>query len=165
MSKYLSKRISREYTQMNAGQPDEVFPLLCPVRESEWLPHFKAEVIHSSTGISEDGAIFQTTHGDDAKVTWIITKYNPNSLIEMMYIIPDTMIVRINIQLEKHDSRHTKTTIRYTYTGLTERGNKEVGRFTEERFNHEMEFWEEAINHYLIHGKAISSNGHHMPSH
>ncbi|MHA2313796.1 MAG: hypothetical protein ACXACF_00685 [Candidatus Hermodarchaeia archaeon] len=148
---------------MNAGQPDEVFPLLCPVRESEWLPHFKARVIYSSTGISEDGAIFQTTH-DDEKITWIITKYNPNSLIEMMYIIPDTMIVRINIQLEKHDKKHTKTRIRYTKTGLTEKGNAEVEKFTEERFNQQMEHWEKAINFYLIHGKAFSTEGLHMPS-
>ncbi|MHA1376538.1 MAG: hypothetical protein ACTSR7_19845 [Promethearchaeota archaeon] len=54
MSKFQSKRISRKYKQINAGQPDKVFPLLCPVRESEWLPHFKAKVIYSSTGISED---------------------------------------------------------------------------------------------------------------
>ena len=137
---------------------------MCPVRESEWLPHFKARVIYSSTGISEDGAIFQTTH-DDEKITWIITKYNPNSLIEMMYIIPDTMIVRINIQLEKHDKKHTKTRIRYTKTGLTEKGNAEVEKFTEERFNQQMEHWEKAINFYLIHGKAISTEGLHMPSH
>jgi hypothetical protein len=165
MSKFLSRRISREYIQMNAGQPDKVFPLLCPVRESEWLPHFKAKVIYSSTGISEDGAIFQTTHGDDETITWIITKYNPNSLIEMTYIIPNTMIVRINIQLVNHDKKHTKTTIRYTKTGLTERGNAEVEKFTEERFNQQMEHWEKAINYYLIHGKIISSDGHYMPSH
>ncbi len=160
MSKFQSKRISREYVQMNSGQPDEVFPLLCPVRESEWLPHFNAEVIYSSTGISEDGAIFQTKHGDEVKITWIITKYNPNSLIEMMYIVPEIKIVRINIKLETYDAKHTKTRIRYTHTGLTEKGNAEVEEFTEERFNHQMKHWEKAINYYLIHGKAISHNGH-----
>ena len=75
------------------------------------------------------------------------------------------MIVRINIQLEKHDERHTKTRISYTYTGLTEKGNLEVEKFTEEKFNQQMEHWEKAINYYLIHGKIISSNGHHIPSH
>ena len=164
MSKFRSKRISRKYIQINAGQPDKVFPLLCPVRESEWLPHFKAKVIYSSTGISEDGAIFQTTH-DDVTITWIITKYNPNSLIEMMYIIPNIRIVRINIQLVNHDKEHTETTIRYTKTGLTERGNAEVEKFTEERFNQQMKHWEKAINFYLIHGKIIPSDGHHIPSH
>jgi len=165
MSKFLSKRISREYIQMNAGQPDKVFPLLCPVKESEWLPNFKAKVIYSSTGISEDGAIFQTTHGDDVTITWIITKYNPNSLIEMIYIIPNIMIVRITIQLVSYDKKHTKTIIRYTKTGLTERGNAEVENFSKERFNQQMEHWEKAINYYLIHGKAISSNRHYMSSH
>jgi len=165
MSEFRSKRISRKYIQINAGQPDKVFPLLCPVRESEWLPHFKAKVIYSSTGFSEDGAIFQTTHGDDEIITWIITKYNLNSLIEMTYIIPNIKIVRINIYLVNHDKEHTETTIRYTQTGLTERGNAEVEKFTEERFNQQMENWEKAINYYLIHGKIISSDDHYMPSH
>ena len=165
MSEFRSKRISRKYKQINAGQPDKVFPLLCPVRESEWLPHFKAKVIYSSTGFSEDGAIFQTTHGDDEIITWIITKYNLNSLIEMTYIIPNIKIVRINIYLVNHDKEHTETTIRYTQTGLTERGNAEVEKFTEERFNQQMENWEKAINYYLIHGKIISSDDHYMPSH
>ena len=165
MSKFRSKRISRTYKQINAGQPGKVFPLLCPVRESEWLPHFKAKVIYSSTGISEDGAIFQTTPSNGVPVTWIITRYNPNNHIEMMYINPDSMIVRINIQLEKHNERHTETTITYTKTGLTERGNVEVEKFTEERFNHQMEYWEKAINFYLIHGKMISSDEHYIPSH
>lgn len=164
MSKFLSKRISREYTQINAGPPEKVFPLLCPVRESEWAPHFKAKVIYSSTGISEDGAIFQTTH-DDVIVTWIITKYNPNSLIEMIYIIPNEQVVSINIQLVNHDKKHTKTTIRYTKTGLTERGNTEVEKFTEESFNQQMEHWEKAINYYLLHGRIISSENHYLPSH
>jgi len=59
MPKFQAKRISRQFTQINAGQPTDVFPLLCPVRESEWLPDFKANVIYSSTGVSEDGAIFE----------------------------------------------------------------------------------------------------------
>ncbi|NHJ19659.1 MAG: hypothetical protein EAX91_01860 [Candidatus Lokiarchaeota archaeon] len=164
MSKFLSKRITREYIQMNAGQPEKVFPLLCPVRESEWLPHFKAEIVYSSTGISEDGAIFQTFHGD-VSITWIITKYNPNSLIEMIYVIPSIMVVSINIQLVNHDNKHTKTTIRYTKTGLTERGNAEVEKFTEESFNQQMKHWEKAINYYLINGTIISSNEHYLPPH
>lgn len=82
----------------------------------------------------------------------------------MVYIVLGTKIVRINIQLERHDERHTKTRIRYTHTGLTEKGNAEVEKFTEEKFNLQMKYWEKAINYYLIHGKIISSNGHHIPS-
>jgi len=81
----------------------------------------------------------------------------------MMYIIPNIWIVRINIQLVNLDKEHTETIIRYTQTGLTERGNAEVEKFTEERFSHQMEYWEKAINFYLMHGKMISSDEHHIP--
>ncbi len=38
MTTFKAKRVSHEYTQTNDAPPDEVFPLLCPVRESEWVP-------------------------------------------------------------------------------------------------------------------------------
>jgi hypothetical protein len=28
--------------------PAQVFPLLCPVREYEWLPHWRCELLHSA---------------------------------------------------------------------------------------------------------------------
>ena len=167
MAKFQAKRISRQYKQINAGEPDEVFPLLCPVREADWLPDFKSDVIFSSTGISEEGAIFQTTQDDGVSIPWIITRYEPNTLIEMMYIVPNIRVVRINIQLtlDRSNKQHTETTITYTQTGLTEKGNTEVNKFTEERFHKQMEYWEKAINFYLEHGMIISSEEHYTPSH
>ena len=165
MSIFQANRITRQYKQINAGVPEEVFPLLCPVRESEWLPGFKADIIFSSTGISEEGAIFQTIQDDDVSIPWIITRYEPNTLIEMMYIVPNIRVVRINIQLTPLDKQHTEARIVYTQTGLTEKGNAEVDKFTEKRFHQQMDYWEKAINHYLKHGKIISTEEHYTPSH
>ena len=38
MPGFEAKRVRLEYTQTNDAPPNRVFPLLCPVREAEWLP-------------------------------------------------------------------------------------------------------------------------------
>ena len=30
-------RVTRSYTQSLISEPDQVYPLLCPVREAEWV--------------------------------------------------------------------------------------------------------------------------------
>ncbi len=164
MEKFQGKRISREYKQINYGDPNEVFPLLCLVRESDWLPNFHADVIYSLTGISEDGGIFQTDDDDGNQIPWIITRYEPNKLIEMIYLVPDVRVVRINIQLTPKNKQLTEINIIYTQTGLSEKGNIEVNKFTEERFNEQMDYWEKAINYYLKNNKLISSEELYSPS-
>jgi len=83
----------------------------------------------------------------------------------MMYIVPNIRVVRITIQLTSRDKQQTETRIVYTQTGLTEKGNVEVEKFTEDRFHQQMDYWEKAINFYLIHGKLISSDEHYLASH
>jgi hypothetical protein len=47
MTAFKSYRIAYEYTQTNPATPDKVFPLLCPVREADWLPGWQYRLIYS----------------------------------------------------------------------------------------------------------------------
>jgi hypothetical protein len=38
MTAFKSHRTAHEYIQTNPAPPQRVFPLLCPVREGDWLP-------------------------------------------------------------------------------------------------------------------------------
>ena len=40
--------------------PDRVFPLLCPVREYEWIPGWECDVLHSVSGVAEEDCVFRT---------------------------------------------------------------------------------------------------------
>ena len=43
------------------GAPvEKVFPLLCPVREYEWIDGWSCRLVHSESGFAEKGAIFTT---------------------------------------------------------------------------------------------------------
>jgi hypothetical protein len=52
-----SGRIIRSYTQHIEARPEDVFPLLCPVREADWLAGWMdgLEMVHSGSGLAEDG--------------------------------------------------------------------------------------------------------------
>ena len=51
-----------EFTRENTGSIDEVFPLLCPVRERDWLDGWEFRMIHSSSGLIEKDCVFATPH-------------------------------------------------------------------------------------------------------
>ena len=60
MSAFDAKRVSHEYTQTNDAPPEKVFPLLCPVREADWVPGWQYRLIYSESGVAEDGCVFST---------------------------------------------------------------------------------------------------------
>ena len=40
MTAFKGNRVVHEFIQTNPAAPERVFPLLCPVREADWLPGF-----------------------------------------------------------------------------------------------------------------------------
>ena len=50
--------------------PERVFPLLCPVREHEWIPAWKAEMVHSKSGFAELDCVFRTNNPLEGNRTW-----------------------------------------------------------------------------------------------
>jgi hypothetical protein len=46
MTTFRGNRVVHEFTQTNPAAPEKVFPLLCPVREGDWLPGWKYRLIY-----------------------------------------------------------------------------------------------------------------------
>lgn len=58
-----------------AAAPGEVFPLLCPVREYEWIEGWDCEMIYAATGKAEAGAVFRTAFpAGSPPDTWVISR-------------------------------------------------------------------------------------------
>ncbi len=154
-----AKRIRHEWVQTNWAAPQRVFPLLCPVRETEWIPGWRYRMIYSSSGVAELGCIFITTNEDGSETTWIVTEYSAvNFRIAFAWVNPGRVAAEIRIHLEPKGLQETAVHIQYTYTGLTEPGNREVERFNAAWFAHKMQTWEAAINHYLKTGRQIDAS-------
>ena len=144
------------YTQLNSGNIKKVFPLLCPVREKDWLDGWDYKMIYSNSGLIEKDCVFTTPnkHGNDT--VWQVTQYDKkNYYIEFLRVTPNINVVKINISLEKINQHQTKTHIIYRYTALNEKENSFIENKLKDEFRKSMKWWEKALNHYLTTGKKL----------
>jgi hypothetical protein len=159
MAEFHGKRVTHTYMQTNLARPEQVFPLLCPVREADWVPGWEYRLIYSESGLAEAGCVFVTPNQDGSETTWMVTEYDSaKSRIAFVWILPGLVAAQIAIWLKEDSVGTTTAHIGYTYTGLSAEGNREVERYDQEWFRHKMQSWEAAINHYLKTGKRI--DGH-----
>jgi uncharacterized protein YndB with AHSA1/START domain len=143
------KRVSHTYIQSNSGPPEKVFPLLCPVREAEWVPDWKYRLIYSKSGFAELGCVFATPNEDGRQTTWIVTDYDPPRRISFAWILPDLIATRLTIFLEPNGSERTNAHVTYEYTALSNAGERELDSYNETWYIAKMAGWEKAINHFL----------------
>jgi len=155
---FQGKRVTHVYTQTNGAAPEKVFPLLCPVREADWVPGWQYHLIYSQSGAAELGCVFTTPNDDGSETTWITTEYDPADFrVAFAWVSPGSVAAQIAIHLERKSPHQTTAHIRYTYTGLSTQGNIEVERYNERWFKQKMQGWEAAINHYLKTGRQIDA--------
>jgi hypothetical protein len=166
MTAFKSYRITHEYVQTNPAPPERVFPLLCPVREQDWLPDWQYRLVYSDSGVAELGCVFTTPNPPASGVpraasenTWIVTDYDPSAFrIAYVWINPGCIITELRIQLAAVEQGATHTHIRYRYTGLTPEGNHELQGYDQKWFEARMQNWETTINHYLHTGKKMGAS-------
>ncbi len=166
MTAFKSTRIVHEFTQTNPAMPEKVFPLLCPVREADWLPGWQYQLIYSESGYAELGCVFTTPNPPGsavqeraaAETTWIVIDYDPATFrIAFVWIDPGHIITELRIQLTAEDGQTTRTHIRYRYTALSPDGNRELEHYTQSWFESKMKNWETTMNHYLRTGTKIAA--------
>lgn len=149
------QRVIRKHTiQINASK-EKVFPLLCPVRESEWLPGFHSKTVYSNSGVSELDSVFLTHEDKSDEAVWIIPKYEKDNFIEMIYFQAKQKVVVLKLQLSENQDNKTSLQVEYTYTALSEQGNKQLESITEESFKKQISIWEICFNYLFKTGIRI----------
>jgi hypothetical protein len=76
MENFHALRVAHHFTQTNHAPLNEVFPLLCPVREAEWVPGWSYRLIFSNSCFAEEGCVFATPNDDGVETIWTITDYD-----------------------------------------------------------------------------------------
>jgi hypothetical protein len=148
MPEFRGHRVAHEYSQTNDAPTEKVFPLLCPVREAEWVPRWQYRLIYSQSGVAEEGCIFITPNDDGTDTTWAVTDYDPAKFhLAFSWVHPGVMIAQISIALAAKAHQQTSARIRYTYTGLSPEGNQKIESYDSKWFEQKMQGWEAAINH------------------
>ena len=148
-------RVTHTYTQRLVAPPERVLPLLCPVREAEWLERWDPIAVYTRSGVAEPGCVFVTAAEPHAAV-WMITRLEPEAgRVEMIKITPEVTACALSIAVSPtvHGSDAEVT---YTHTSLGPLGDEFVAGFTEEFYAGFMQDWEHRLNHYLETGERLA---------
>jgi hypothetical protein len=150
-----AKRVSHTYTQHLIGSPEAVFPLLCPVREADWIQGWDPLLVVSNSGVAERDCAFVTA-SLPSNAIWYVTRYEPTSgFVEMIKVTPGVTACRLCVQLRAAASG-SEADVTYCHTSLGPEGDEFVSAFTESYYLKFMQDWEARLNHYLRHGTVRS---------
>lgn len=144
------------YRQEIEGTPQEIFPLLCPNREKDWLDGWDYEMVYSISGFAESNCVFGTSmHGRETTV-WMVSRYEPDQrIIEFVRFTPNEMVIKISILVHWENKGITPVEVTYIYTALTEEQEQYLEQQLAEDFRKSMEWWEKAMNYYLKTGEML----------
>lgn len=147
-------RVTHSYTQRLAGPPRKVFPLLCPVREADWIDGWQPVLVLSQTGFAEPDCVF-VTPAEPQDAIWFVTRHEPaRGFIEMIKITPTVTACKLTIVVRAAGTG-SEADVTYSHTSLGPQGVTFIASFTAEYYVAFMREWEERINHYLVHGTAL----------
>ncbi len=156
-------RVSRSFTQHLCAPADEVFPLLCPVREMEWVKDWRPKLVVTESGVAEPGCIF-VTPGIPEDALWLITVHDPvEHRLEITKIIPGMVVGTITVAFSADGDEACTADIIYAYTALSEHGKRAIGEFTDEHFRSFMKTWEAELNHFLRTGERLAGTDTDQP--
>jgi hypothetical protein len=154
MNIQMPNRVAHTYVQRLFAAPERVFPLLCPVREADWIEGWDPLQVASASGVAEADCVFVTA-AEPTDAIWYVTRHEPAAgFVEMLKITPGVTACRLRIALQA-TTAGCDATVTYMHTSLGPAGDAFVADFTAEYYAAFMRDWEARLNHYLVHGSAL----------
>lgn len=128
----VARQIVRDYTLALHAAPQFVFPLLCPVREYEWIPGWSCDLVHTRSGVIEPGCIFRTHFHIDA--IWYVTQHDPVLYqVGFVQVFSDVAVGRFGIQLEPVGGDRCVGRMRSELTALSPQADSNFEEFADAR--------------------------------
>lgn len=151
-------RVRHEHELSLAAAPDAVFPLLCPVRELDWVSGWAVDWVLSDSGLAEERCVFQTPNrgerdGGSAPAIWVVTMHDPRAYrLQMVKVVPGHTVTVLDAGLAPDGNGGTRAAIAYEYTALGAEAETFVRAQTSDAYRDLMAEWETALNAYLARG-------------
>jgi hypothetical protein len=132
----------------------QVFPLLCPVLEYQWLADWRCDLLHSASGVAEEDCVFRTAPKNGSPMIWVVSRYDPPSRIEFTCFVAESHVFRLKIAL---GSAGASTRLDWTRRWLSvgPQGDAAIANWSESDHDKMMDFLRRALTHYLTTGKML----------
>ena len=147
------KTLTRRTTFDVACAPERVFPLLCPVREYDWIADWSCQMVHSESGVAEPDCVFRTEF-DGEPMTWVVSRYEPPTRIEFTCFVPNLYVMRLQIALAG-DEGGTRLDWTRRWLSLGPAGDERLAARTEREHEHLMVRLRGSLRHYLETGDML----------
>ncbi len=158
MTQERSTRKTVRHEATIGAPPGKVFPLLCPVRESEWIDGWSCRLLRSESGFAEKGAVFTTGFRAEGFSIWTVSRYEPDRAIEFVVVFPGSHVVAVGIALEPAAPAATRLTWTCAFTSLVE-PNPYVAGVHQASFDQQQAFFDRALDHFCTTGKMLPRAG------
>ena len=146
---FAARRIARTFTFEVAAAPGVVFPLLCPVREREWIEGWKADIVYSTSGLAEDNCLFTSENKLLGEGLYVVSRYErENGVIEFVIFYAGKAVQKLDIAIRPNAKGGTHITWRRLLTGLSPTGNALIEQLTEESFRQQMGVLSQSLDRY-----------------
>ncbi len=154
MSTTARPRVRLSHTQRYDAPVEQVFPLLCPVREHDYLPHWKADIVYLESGLAEQGGIFTTVADGGGRDVWVISRYEPPRRIQFVRV--DALRVAVyDLHVEAAVDGGTRIRWEQQITSLSPDGDAGVRQHGQESFSAMHEALARHLEHYLATGRML----------
>lgn len=148
MEKFKAKRVKRSCTIQVNGKPSEIFPLLCPVREYEWIDTWHCDLVFTDSGLMENDIVFATDFDDMEKEFWYGIRHEPDK--EVQFLRFGTMFVtRLAVLLSDNGDNTTSLNWSSIITSLNEAGNTHIDTLSVENYNNVINMRCKELNSYI----------------
>ncbi|MFH1168803.1 MAG: hypothetical protein V1852_32765 [Pseudomonadota bacterium] len=132
---FASLQFTRKGDINTRARVEDVFPLLCPKREEEWIPGWECETIWSKSGYNEEGAIFRTTKPYGTELYWNTLQYDILSkVVDFLITAPHRYMFRFKIAVAAANDGLLSLSFSQTFTSVSEEGNELLNQYKAEDF-------------------------------
>ena len=120
---FAAKRKIQHYEHLFAASPGQLFPVLCPVREADWIPGWTSDLVYTTTGYAQPDCIFTTSPENPFGAgTWIIYSHVPDERLELVKT-SDDLVLQMRLAISPAQGGRTRGRWMLTVTSLTPQGS------------------------------------------
>jgi hypothetical protein len=144
------------FTERLDAAPERVFPLLCPVREYDWLDGWRCSVVHTDSGLVEEGCIFVTDQAPEGKTIWVTTVHDPAARrVEFVRVTPGSHVARMTAQVAPAAGGGASLELGFTFTALGARGAAVLAALEAGALRDRAHHLGRSLDHFLRTGSAL----------
>jgi hypothetical protein len=149
----LAARRVFDFESVHQAPAAVVFPLLCPVREYDWIEDWRCQVLHSESGVAEEDCLFVTDV--EGCSTWVVTAHEPPARVEFCIFNEREVVARLKIRLEATEGGGCRLCWRRIYTAVGPHGTEVVEALDPHEVEMRMLVLVARLDHWLTHGEPL----------